>query len=65
VVEESELDVVAAVRVRLLCRGQVGLEDSYEILDIYRRLLALLFRQAVFLCQLPQDLTKTQTFISL
>jgi len=53
VVEESELDAVPAVRVPILRYSQVDLEDSYKILDIHGRLLALLLRQAVFLRQLP------------
>jgi hypothetical protein len=57
-VEESELYTAPAVRVPLLRRGQVGLEDSCEILDVHRRLLAFLLRQAVFLRQLPKDLQK-------
>ena len=48
--EESELDAVPAVRVPLLRCGQVGLEDASEILDIHCCLLALLLRQAMFLC---------------
>jgi len=40
----------------LLRRGQVSLQDAYEILDIYRDVVALLRRQAVLLRQLPEDL---------
>lgn len=42
--------------VPLLRRGQVGLQDACEILDIHRDVIALLRRQAVLLRQLPEDL---------
>jgi hypothetical protein len=37
------------MRVSLLCRGQVSLQDAGEILDIYRDIVVLLCRQAVLL----------------
>ena len=49
VVEESNLYTVPAVRVPLLRRRQISLQDFNEILNIHRRLLPLLVRQPVFL----------------
>jgi len=65
VVEEGELYTVPSVRVALLRRGQVGLQDSSHILDIHRRFLPFLLRQTMFLRQLPKDLKHKKTLISL
>jgi hypothetical protein len=35
-VEEGKLYAVAPMPVLLLCRGQVGLEDSHKVLDVHR-----------------------------
>lgn len=47
------------MRVSLLRSSDVGLEDLCEILHIHDGLLALLSCEAVFLCQLPEDLGGT------
>ena len=57
--EEGDLDAVPAVCVPLLCGGEVCLEDHRESLNVYDRLLALLPREVVLLCYLPEDLDVT------
>jgi hypothetical protein len=37
VAEEANFDAVPAVRVPLLCRCQVGLQDSCEIIAVFSR----------------------------
>lgn len=58
--KEGELDAVSAVRVFLLCRGQVSLHDHRKVLDVYDPLLTLLSGEAVLFRQLPQHLDGTQ-----
>lgn len=41
-VEEGKLYAVAPMPVLLLCRGQVGLEDSYKVLDVHYYLFPFL-----------------------
>jgi len=58
-VEESKLYAVTPMSVLLLCRGQVGLENSYKVLNIYRRLFPFLVGQLVFFCQFLSTYKRT------
>ncbi len=54
--EEGKLYAVASMPVLLLCRGQVGLEDFYKVLDVYRGLLPFLGTQLMLFGQFPEYL---------